>query len=378
MVHTATLTYFLKGAEYQLYRNFIKLDDTVFMPNKTIWCNRRLTDRGITIMAKHHQWGNFSTCLMIIRINFKRVIEQKDRIVVATEKDTYEVAAAFDELLETLLPGMPTFYAWKVNRIDYCVNVRTSYVKEYIELLQKSRIPYNMKIPPNEHRNKCFRPGSYYVISKVRDRRTKKTGSTTINIYDKYQELLSQQRKDPSITDDIVNQGKDILRIEVQCHKPKTEYLKVKHHMESKNIHLFLDSTIGYEVLHAALCNICGTADFQRKGVADAMIDNLKCSSKKKTKLKDIVKSTGSVQQTKEDYISNGVMTKETFNSYLKLLENHNINAVTISDTKHLPGKSYKDGLESLWTLFNDAYMEELQDDVELLYEYDDDIEYYL
>lgn len=388
MVHTATLTYRPTG---ELFKRFIDLGDTKWIKDEHSWMNTRFKSQGIKVYAYSiERPGNgtvFKCKWFVIRINFKRLVEQQERIVVMTEDDTAAVEEKFNDLMQQLLPDMPLFEKWKVNRIDYCVNVRTPYVEEYIRLMQKGNIPYNMKIPYNkENRNYSWRDGSCYLISKAADKRKKKTGSITINFYDKYNELKKQQLKgdNPEITEEVVEQGRNILRLEVQCHKPKTEYLKVKHGMSGKNIHYFLQGNIGYDVLDRAVQQVCGTASYRRKAVAMEMINELGLQERKKDKMKKLVAaasdSYSSVKKIKELWTKpseNFVMGIATFRNYIHLLEENDINAVTISNNKSLQGKTYKEGLKSVWELFDEAYHDEYYVD-EIETDDADDIEDFL
>lgn len=380
MVHTATLTYILQKEDFHLYQKFINQKDSFFNKDDTKWYNRRLRDNGIVIMNYKKVNPGITLYIFLVRINFKRLIEQKDRIAIMTASDTPIIKNKFDELMQGFIEGMPMFEEWKVNRIDYCVNVHTEYVEEYIKLLQKGSLPYRTKMIRNENRNKGFKTGSYYVVSEARNKIKKTTGSITINFYDKYNELLNQQKKDTAITKDIVEQGKNILRLEVQCHKPKTEYLKVKHNMTAKNIHLFLNPNIGNAVIERAIKQVCGTADYQRISVAESMIDKSSYTIPKKEQLKKLLKDIAvkhkvAVTQVRNEYISTGTMTQATFRNYMKCLSELNINPVTLSDNKHLQNKTYKEGLTSIFKLFKNASTQELDNIPESLDAFESDIE---
>lgn len=365
MVHTATLSYMCSVHEYGLFKAFVEHDNTIYMKQNKKWYNGKFKDQGMNFWCYKVGGDTRGLIVFILRINFIRLIEKKDKVTVMSEKDTEKIEEKFNDIMMNFIDGMPLFRQWKVNRIDYCVNIKTPYVKEYIELLQKSDIPSNMKMIPNEHGNYAFRPGSYYVVSKGRDRRRRTTGSITINFYDKQEELLNQRanNEDLDITDEIIDQAKDILRLEVQCHKPKTDYLKVKYGMSAKNIHHFLKADVGYEVLNRAILQVCGGyGDFQRMLAACKIIDSLKCQNTKKDRLKRLlldVSNRSTVAKVKHKYVSSGYMTKDTFRSYIKLLNENNVNAVTLHRNMKLQGKTTKDSLDSLWTLFDDAYTNE-------------------
>lgn len=357
MVHTATLTYMFNNTEYGLYEAFKEVPGTIYMQQNIKWFNDSLQDQGINIWC--YKLSGFEMYVFVLRINFIRMIEQQNRINVMTFNDINDIEKKFNELIKQITPGMPEFNQWKVNRIDYCCNIYTPYVKEYIKLLQKSDVPPNLKKIANHNGNYAFRPGSYYAVSKARDRRTGKTGSITVNFYDKHQELIYQRdiKNDQRITDEIIDQGINILRLEVQCHKPKTDYLKVKYAMTTKNIHYFLRPEICYDVISRVIKQICGTGSYFKKKKAERIIDTLNCRNTKKNKLKcmlhDIARS--SIYNIKNLYNDDGIMKISTFKSYLKLLESVDVNAVVLPrDIKAENGR-----IDSVMTLFNEAYRNE-------------------
>lgn len=366
MVHTATLTYILNGKEAQLYEQFKNIPGSYYAQQNYKWCNSTLKEYGITLWA--YKLEDIDFCTLVMRINFIRLVEQQDRIVVMTENDIPRIETKFNELMDNLMPGLPHFHAWKVNRIDYCINVHTEYADTYIKLLQDSDIPATMKQQTDRHGNYTFKPGSFYLLSKARNRSKKKTGSKTINFYDKFQELQEQLRnEEPGVTAEVVEQGRNILRLEVQCFKPLVEYLKVKGGFPAKYIHYYLNAEIGYNIIERAIKLSCGTADFQRRLVAHEMIDSLSCHQKTKDCLKKMINdiSRSSLHKTKKKYLENNIMSESQFRYYLQILNKNNINPVTISKNEKLPGKTTREGLKSLWELFYEAYTAELTFDTD-------------
>lgn len=357
MVHTATLTHWINR---QLYEEFKHAPGTQFYQQETKLCNLSLRDNGITLWA--YQLEPLGAYILVMRINFIRLVEKQDRVAVMAEADVTRIEKKFNELMDELMLGLPHFEEWKVNRIDYCVNVHTPYVAEYIELLKDSNIPPSMKRLTDENRNQIWKNGSFYLISKARRKKPKKTGSKTINFYDKHKELQNQlERQEPGITADIVEQGRNILRLEVQCFKPMVEYLKVKGGFSAKYIKYYLNAEYGYNLIERAIVLSCGRADFHRRAVAHEMIDVLKAQTKTKALLHELIDdvSRASLHKVKQRYLKAGKLTATQFRYYIKLLERNNINPVTISKNTSLPGKTYREGLRSLWELFYEAYTAE-------------------
>ena len=118
--------------------------------------------------------------------------------------------------------------------------------------------------------------GSVYLPSKSRNIKQNKTGSLTINFYNKYQELSVESIKNKEITEAQLNQAKDILRLEVQCHRPKLDSIRQKYSLENKKIIHYLSPQISFDVLESAILKVCKKGDYCRKSVALEKIDNEK------------------------------------------------------------------------------------------------------
>lgn len=361
MIHTAELTYRPTSA---LYQRFIRLDSTRYYQNEMRYTNTSLSHVGITyIKARIASHEGFTRYEFIMRINFNRLIEQQNRVAVVQENDLAAVYDAFKGYIELLmppdpeLPTMPQLTDWYVHRIDYCVNIRTTNVAEYINLLQKSTIPHYYRLDYDQNRNYTQKKGSLYLVSTAK----KKNRSTTINIYDKFDQLQKEHESGVEhVSAEVVEQARNILRIEVQCHKSKTDRIAKKYKFENgKKLLEFWKMNVCFDVLEESINRITKNATFQRRSVALQMIDNLKCTKNKKERLqqllKDIAVQNQSISKVKERYLREKIMTAETFDSYLRYLEINNINAVTISDNKHLSAKSLKEGLPSLYSIFNDS-----------------------
>ena len=366
MVHTAEITYRASG---DLYKSFTQLKDTIHLDNKN-HINTRYKDNGLVIHAEYkinnvgmrtYQFYNIT-----IRINFKKLIEEDyNKKDLYTDRDFEKVEQKFNEMMQELNINMPPFMEWKVNRIDYCINVKTPYVKEYMNILHKSDMPNSLEVGYNESRNYSKNKGSLY-LTKKKNGKKKYTPNITINFYDKQDQLENMKKKGHDITDKQIASAKDILRLEVQCHKSKTEYLKVKHSMTAKNIHYFLDPHISYDVISLGLSKIVKPATYRRKAVALKKIEDSKHTNKTKAILKqiinDIAKQHSAIHKVRESYMSQG-MKKETFNNYLKYLVELDINPVTIRDRAKLQDKRLDEGLDDLFTLFVDAFEHEYYDE---------------
>lgn len=358
MVHTATITCMITEKEY---KNFTGRSDTIWYQQEEKYHNDSYSEDGIRLVTyRVYENKIFKGRVVSCKINFKRLIEKKDRIGVYREADHDAVMKKFNEIMLEL--QLPEWDYWIVNRIDYCVNVRTPYVKEYIMLFQKSDIPSHQRLTYDKKtRNKSHKDGSLYLPAKARDsrKRKNKTGSQTINFYDKQDELI----KECAAVEEI-EQAQDILRLEVQCNYPKLDYIKRKYDLD-RSLDTLLSAEICIEVLQRAILQVCHKGEYLRRSEALKAIDESKCHKTTKDKLKLIITSVAkqhqSIWKAREKFIQDGIITHEQFRNYIYKLDELGINPVTISDTVHLQDKKLKEGLPNIYDLFFDAAMEELQ-----------------
>lgn len=347
MVHTAELSYTPIASSkqslqrfLQCYNNFKKLPHVRYIEQRGTYELYDFKESGIGLIAAIEHDGIMR---FVLRINFERLIEQQDRIKLYQPEDFLAVTNAFNELIDSLEIGLPHFYEWKVARIDYCVNIKTPYVTDYIRLLRtKSDLPPSMR---NAQTSK--REGSLYAYNGKA-----KQHSICINFYDKQSQLESEDA-----AQDVLDQAQDILRIEVQCLKPKTEYLKNKYSMTAKNIPYFLHPQVSYDTITGTLAQVTKDADYQRHTIARQMIDSSSLHNSTKQLLTQIVDDIAMQQQSvlkvRKRYVTEGIMSAADFARYLRKLEELNVNPVTISDNLKLGNKRTDEGLESIQSLIN-------------------------
>ena len=359
MVHTAEITYFPDG---KLIEEFRSLETSVWYAQDHVWYNGSLKDQGLKFRLKFLHRRGYISVRLICRVNFSKLLHPDDKISMMTAWDVDTVEDRFNNLINGLLPTLPPFECWSVNRIDYCVNVHTPYVEEYLRLMKKGD-RFHMKDWYNRNnRNYSQQEGSLYLVSTAK----KKNRGVTINFYDKYDEMVNSIDEISKLSDDENEEmefPKDILRLEVQCHKIKTEHLRKKYKMPRKTIKYFLDPYITHELISSYIKRIAGTADYQRRSVALDMIYQTSCRQATKEKLKQIIMDVGrqhnSVAKVREKRTGYSCyMKRDEFNRLIRTLQQHNINPVTIRDTSRLEGKTLKQGLPSIYSLFEEAFQD--------------------
>ena len=357
MIHTATLTIKPSRAVFDIFTGHPK---SYFIKQDSIWMNKSFKDYGLILTGKVYYYDGFAIRSIQCRINFKRLIEQQNRIAVYTDADFDKMVATFNTIM-VHLGGLPCFAEWNVKRIDYCINIKTPYVKEYISLMQKGDIPVWQRPPYNPTSKRyCNRIGSVYLPAKGRNVKQNKTGSITINFYDKNHQQAAETIKNNTVSE-ALQQSENILRLEVQCHRPKLSSLARKYSLDDTKIINFLSSQISFDVLETAIKSVCRLGDYQRKTVAEQMLEaskGLHKSTKEdlKTLLQEVNRQHQSVSKARDRLAAAGILTRDRFNQLLKKLDELNINPVTIPDNKSIPNKTHKEGLENIYIQFFDTF----------------------
>lgn len=375
MVHTAELTYF---PNHVLIEEFKKLDSTRYLKQLDMYSNEALKTNGIILKMRKIKNGKFESVRFICRINFKKVIAPDTKVQVATIWDFQDIEEEFNRLISQLCPSLPRFASWKVNRIDYCFNVHTPYVSEYLSLLKKGNRPH-LRNWYDEQRNYTQKQGSLYLVSTAKHKRNR---SITVNFYDKQDEIIKTHDLEYALSvaahgleyeryydfaqiSSMLEESDNILRLEIQCHRIKTETLRKKYFSEEpKLIRDYLNPDIAHDLVEYYLRRIAGTADYLRKPVALKRINELKCKTETKDKLKqiinDVAKQHQNVSKVREQYIKEGIASAEEFSYLIHYLQEHNINPVTIRSNLKLEDKHLDEGLPNLLGLFEEAYWEEM------------------
>lgn len=303
-------------------------------PHEQGYMTRALKDRGFTEILlskfKVHEKYRHDYMQLTIQLNPTKLLG-RDIIELTKEEDLKDVEQKFNEIIEVIHIDLNTFMYWTLNRIDYAINIKTQYVKEYIQLFQRSNIPYRFKMPYDKtSKVRKQKKGSFYLFSN----------STIINFYDK-----SDERK--KNTGEEVETAKDILRLEVQCLKGKTDALKRKYDFRIKYLGYFLSKDISDYVIKYYYDKTIGKGNYYKLKNAVKIVnesDHRKDIKEKLINVLDEVSLKRSIYKAKKS--TN--YTKESFNNYIKLLRNLGINPVTIP---------------KLWTI---NYLENLESKIDL------------
>ncbi len=236
----------------------------------------------------------------------------KTKLEVIKQKHIEEVKKIFAEEVHRIHSSLPRLENWIVNRIDYAININTPYVEEYIKLFQRADKPRNLKeLYCSKSKTRKQREGSFYLFND----------SVSINFYNKEHERLSQNfNKDGA---------KDLLRLEIQCKKPKTNTIKSKNEFDSRHLEHYLSKEISYQQLEYYYKKTIGFGDYYKLSEAIRIVRESNYSTKTKEKLINVLRLINihrSVWRAREESRYNS----SCFNRYLKQLRLLGVNPVTI------------------------------------------------
>lgn len=236
----------------------------------------------------------------------------KNKLEVIKQEHIEEVKKVFAEEMHRIHTSLPRLEHWTVNRIDYTVNISTPYVEEYIKLFQRADKPRNFKeLYCSKSKIRKQLDGSFYLFND----------SVTINFYNKESERLSQNfNKDGA---------KNLLRLEVQCKKPKTNTLKVKYDFDSRHLEHYLNKEIIHQQLEYYYNKTIGAGDYYKLSEAIEKVKESNYTYKTKEKLIDILRCISkcrSIWKAREK----SQYTSSCFNRYLKQIRELGVNPVTI------------------------------------------------
>ncbi len=217
MIHTAELITQITPKEYEHLRK---------RKSSKIGILFDLSQKGITRIEPMKIERDFTYYFCKIIINLNRIANNGERTTALfseSNESLKKLYENFNEFMGALLPYRANLNFWKVTRIDYTIDIHTPYCKEYIELLQRGRKPPRLSISGRKTHKASG--GDEHYAGSVRF----SCGSYTINIYDKEKERINQKAPQK-----IIEETKDILRVEIQCKSPKIDYISKKNGLPSK------------------------------------------------------------------------------------------------------------------------------------------------
>lgn len=254
----------------------IIIEDHAFRWN--LWKRRELKD-GTWLYAGHVRGMKFFYYPATGRLNISgKIIQLMYDSLVLNPDDVY--GADMPQFVEDVNQGINSLFwnteidirQFRVRRIDYCFNVKTAHVGEYIAVMNEAfrRADNGSK---TNHTLKCGLDGSAYVKTKG-DYKKNERRNYVLNFYDKTARLRKQKQDGMRIPEDDWEYAKDVLRLEVQCGFAVVHQLCAEFKMENCfgnllawKVALYAEAEI-YRRVFRHTCN----ADFYTYAAAKAIV----------------------------------------------------------------------------------------------------------
>jgi hypothetical protein len=255
-------------------------------------------------------------------IKGKRTIQLFDCSPQSVDKLKLEL----DDKIKEISYMLPSAEGWIVSRIDYAINLTTSYVKQCVELAKRSNDPYRYKDTINL-------PGSSYRKSK----------SVVLNFYDK-QDHIAKYIDASSVNSYLIEEAKNIFRVEVQClNHNKLNHIRKKFNLPTKaTIYDFLCPKMAREIVFYHYDSVIGTSDFYSLYEAIKLIHMTNWSDRKKENVKkwlQLIAQARSITRARKQFVEGTVIkstqtrvkgSQNTFTNYIKACKEIGLGPLTI------------------------------------------------
>ena len=185
------------------------------------WERRELTDGTVYWLHKHReasllyypQTGKWTIKGKIVTwLHDTQVANVDDLYGTDLQGFVNEINAYLQSLVEA---PMLDILVWETYRIDYCFNIKTPYVSEYLNVMNEGFRMSNTGSRVNYPEEKGL-SGSSYIKTKG-DYQVNELRNYVLNFYDKYERLEYLRRRGGRIAEDDWELARDVLRLEVQC-----------------------------------------------------------------------------------------------------------------------------------------------------------------
>ncbi len=236
MIHTATISTLLTRTEYEQLRR----DHKTKIISENEICNTALREQGISYLfasCKYEIGYCFYYCKA--KINLERIAnhgKQTPFAFTVSEDNKRKLKENFKKIISRILPDKVDINTWHVNRIDYTIDIETPYVKEYITMLQRGGKPYKSRIDAPKGKDGKEQHKSETEKTHYKNSVRYKNKSCLIQIYDKYEERKTIQEYPLKLLDEC----KNILRVEIQCFYNKTRTIKKKFELRGTSLFPFM------------------------------------------------------------------------------------------------------------------------------------------
>lgn len=270
-----------------------------------------------------------------IRLNPKRLSKKSLYVEVSQYKDYNVIATAFKKLLKPVRRVYKQFCLkeynpfilkfifddislYKVDRIDYCINVRTTHMERIMELIRRADIPKMLEISLQDNpRTKRKEP--YKNAFRIENK------SVVVHFYNKRYQLAQV------FGDDFPEgqEAEEIIRLEVQCKKRKVNNLKQYYQVVGKSLLEFSREELSEKVLLSYYKKTVGFEDYYTLQEARRLIRESNYKRKDQERMieaLELINLKRSIWKARGEYEDN----KKRFNEAIRRIKKMGINPVTI------------------------------------------------
>ena len=228
-----------------------------------------------------------------------------------------------------------------------------------MNLIKRSDIPPSyhewMEYDEISHRKRT-RPGSFYLIND----------SVHINCYSKYMQLLDKSKKNiergyPPVPQKTLDDARDIIRFEVQCHYRKTYFLSRNIKQQGRGYPNKYKEILAQEqcieIINSYYKKTIGWSNWYSLEAAVALVKSRRFNSQKEKRLISALQEVSQCRSLAKAKASNQGSDLETFKRSLNDLSSIGINPVTIP-------KNW--GVKRIWNLLETYYSKLSQEDLNI------------
>lgn len=289
-----------------------------------------------------------------IRLNPKLLLEEDNFADITYFEEMDKIHKRFNTFIDIFkyttddifVFALPQLKDWKVNRIDPAIDIITHKPGQYMELLQCGDLPkgYSLK-PVEEDEDEDPNDKSIAFIAESRKK------NITFNFYHKGKQQERREADEKNIA-----KSRYKIRFEVQCEKSKIYNMVKKYNLKDNTFGSLTNPEITKDIITGYYKKVFRTGDYYSFKEAKNQIMKADLSRKKKDnliKVLELVKLYKSIRRAREVYIENSLGSKKKFNECLDLLDNINVNPVT------LPKRFEKKKMENLYKKFEQQFVTE-------------------
>ncbi|MCS7460201.1 hypothetical protein N0M98_08610 [Paenibacillus doosanensis] len=280
----------------------------------------------VTLKSRYCDYHKDEICIVI---NPQRLKDANEFLKITSGSEYTLISKLFTKLLKPIKEvfqkrrknkhlrfDFDLLHTYQVRRIDLAVNINTEFKVYYIELIKRANVPNGFVLGGKQdekgHRWKPY-DDSFYL----------KGNSVNFQIYDKESQLSRQHDNYSRIED-----AKNLIRVEVQCLKNKTDYMKISNDWDSKSLVNFVDKERSLKTIKFYYNKFIGLGDYFTLAGAKAQVrGNAKLTDKTKEQLVaflELINERRGIWKAREDYEGND------FDKLIQRLNKIGINPVTI------------------------------------------------